>query len=323
MSEYWKSTVSTHSKFLCLVMLIEPQPKYWCKYCKTYVRDTKLEKQNHEATPKHQGNLKRFLRDLHRGHDKDEKDKERAKSEVARLNGLVTGGGTTPTVSSSSGFGRGPTPSLPKTQATPSQRKQQLAQLAELGVSIPDEFRPEMAMAGDWQVTSERVIAPGGEKGLDSIALGVRKRTVEEEEEEAAETKRRKWGSTYRTHPAAEDNGDLDLLLSNVTRKDTGPTAKTEVKKDPEPDIKEEARLETDSETKTEVKLEPENGEGTRGQSDDIHAPTPIKDEPSEGNPNLEATLPLSDATTNQEPQAQAAPGIVFKKRKAKNIRQK
>ncbi|RDL41808.1 Uncharacterized protein BP5553_01787 [Venustampulla echinocandica] len=302
MSEYWKST-----------------PKYWCKYCKTYVRDTKLEKQNHEATPKHQGNLKRFLRDLHRGHEKDEKDKERAKSEVARLNGLVTGGGAT-TVSSSSGFGRGPTPSLPKSQATPSQRKQQLAQLAELGVSIPDEFRPEMAMAGEWQVTSERVIVPDGERGPDAIALGVRKRTVEEEEEDAAETKRRRWGSAYRTHPAAEDNSDLDVLLSNATRKGAGPTTKTEVEKDANSEIKEEAKLEIDSEIKAEVKLEPENGERA---SDDIQGPASIKKEPSDGTLHLETAPPLSDATVKQEPQTQVAPEIVFKKRKAKNIRQK
>ena len=35
-----------------LALLIVVKPKYWCKHCKTYVRDTKLEKANHEATPK-------------------------------------------------------------------------------------------------------------------------------------------------------------------------------------------------------------------------------------------------------------------------------
>ncbi len=93
MSEYWKSTVST-SLFHVKFVLILRQPKYWCKHCKTYVRDTKLERTNHDATPKHQGNLKRFLKDLHRGHEKDEKDKERAKAEVARLNGLPVGSGS-------------------------------------------------------------------------------------------------------------------------------------------------------------------------------------------------------------------------------------
>ncbi|KAE9377221.1 hypothetical protein N431DRAFT_330994 [Stipitochalara longipes BDJ] len=291
MSEYWKST-----------------PKYWCKHCKTYIRDTKLEKTNHEATPKHQGNLKRFLRDLHRGHEKDEKDKERAKNEVARLNGLVTGGGMgAASSSSSSGLGRGPTPSIPKAQITPAQRKQQLAQLAEMGISIPDEFRPEMAMAGEWQVTSERVIEPeDGEKKPDALALGVRKRILDEDELEAAEAKKRRWGSTYKSHPVEEDNGDLDALLGNVTRKGKEPAMKTEAKE----------------EMKEKIKVEPE----TDDQLDIPHGfeeqkPTGLKREPSDG--GVSSTIPILDSDLKQEGEGPAGPGVVFKKRKAKNIRQK
>lgn len=89
-----------------------------------------------------------------------------------------------------------------------------------MGVSIPDEFRPEMAMAGEWQVTSERIIeTEDGEKKPDALALGVRKRVLDEEELEAAQVKKRRWGSTYKTYPAEEDNSDLDALLGNVTRK--------------------------------------------------------------------------------------------------------
>jgi hypothetical protein len=279
------------------------------------VRDTKLEKTNHEATPKHQGNLKRFLRDLHRGHEKDEKDKERAKSEVARLNGLVAGGGLgAASSSSSSGFGRGPTPSIPKQQATPSQRKQQLAQLAEMGVSIPDEFRPEMAMAGEWQVTSERIIEPeDGEKKPDALALGVRKRVLDEEELEAAEAKKRRWGSTYRTHPTEEDNGDLDTLLGNVTRKGKESAAKTEAK----------------DEVKQEIKEGPEAGgvqvDGQEAFSHGLEDSNPpgIKREPSDGENLISSTLPRLDSNLKQEVDEPTAPGVVFKKRKAKNIRQK
>ncbi|KAH6678683.1 hypothetical protein B0J14DRAFT_328479 [Halenospora varia] len=291
MSEYWKST-----------------PKYWCKHCKTFVRDTKLEKANHEATPKHQGNLKRFLRDLHRGHEKDEKDKERAKSEVARLNGLVSGAGASGS-SSSSGFGRGPTPSAPKPQATAAQRKQQLAQLAEMGVSIPDEFRPDMAMAGEWQVTEERVIEPDGEKKPDALALGVRKRTLEEDEAEAAEIKKMRWGSKYKTHPTEEDDVDLDTLLSNATRKGKEPAIKAEV----------------------DVKVKPES-EGKTGETKDpvevardsvITVPGGIKKEPSDLETNLTTVEPSTASDVKQEGQLEAVPGVVFKKRKAKNIRQK
>jgi hypothetical protein len=292
MSEYWKST-----------------PKYWCKHCKVFVRDTKLERQNHDATPRHQGNIKRFLRDLHRGHEKEEKDKERAKSEVARLNGLVSGTGHAES-SSSSGFGRGPTPSVPKPQATSSQRKQQLAQLAEMGVSIPDEFRGEMAMAGEWQVTSERIIGPteGKEKKPEAIGFGVRKRTVpdDEEEAEAIETKKRRWGSTYRTHPGGDDDADLDALLNNSTAKGKQASADSDVKQEP---------LEGASdESKPHPKVEAEFGEG--------HKPS-IKREPSDGLVKLADTSPaLADVDIKNETDSGAG-NVVFKKRKAKNIRQK
>ncbi|KAN0117676.1 hypothetical protein V8E51_003653 [Hyaloscypha variabilis] len=291
MSEYWKST-----------------PKYWCKHCKTFVRDTKLEKTNHEATPKHQGNLKRFLRDLHRGHEKDEKDKERAKNEVARLNGLVTGGGMgAASSSSSSGLGRGPTPSIPKAQITPAQRKQQLAQLAEMGISIPDEFRPEMAMAGEWQVTSERIIEPeDGEKKPDALALGVRKRVLDEDEVEAAEVKKRRWGSTYKTHPTEEDDGDLDALLGNVTRKGKEPAMKTEVKEE----VKEEDK------GIPQVEDQPAIMQGFEEQK-----PAELKREPSDG--GISSAIPLLDSDLKHEGEEPAGPGVVFKKRKAKNIRQK
>jgi hypothetical protein len=273
------------------------------------VRDTKLEKTNHEATPKHQGNLKRFLRDLHRGHEKDEKDKERAKAEVARLNGISSGSGPGgPGVATSSGFGRGPTPSIPKAQATPAQRKQQLAQLAEMGVAIPDEFRPDMAMVGQWQVTSERIIESDGKKKPDSLALGVRKREVGDEDEEELEAKRRRWGSAYRSHPTEEDDGDLDALLSNATRKGAESVAKTDPSVGFKIEIKKESGLnEVPAPAVPDLPVKVE-----------IEIPD-IKKEPSDGEL---PSVPSLDAIPKQE-EEEAAPGIVFKKRKAKKIRQK
>ncbi|TAQ90544.1 hypothetical protein B7494_g1127 [Chlorociboria aeruginascens] len=282
MSEYWKST-----------------PNYWCKHCKTYVRDTKLEKSNHEATPRHQGNLKRFLRDLHRGHEKDEKDKLRAKDEVARLNGLVTGGEAGAS-SSSSGYGTGSAPLGPKPQATAEQRKEQLAQLAQMGIEIPDEFRGDLAMAGQWQITSEREVVPEGEKNPDSVVLGVRKREVEEEEEdEVVENKRRNWASTHRTHPA-EDEGDLDVLLSQMTRGGKKINVKAEI-----------------NEVKVEVKEELESIDPS--ESSEHAQASGIKMETEDG----ESILPLLDTILKKEGEELAVPGVIFKKRKAKNIRQK
>ena len=218
--------------------------------------------------------------------------------------------------SSNSGFGRGPTPSIPKAQATPSQRKQQLSQLAEMGISIPDEFRPDMAMAGEWQVTSERIIEPDGEKKPDAIATGIRKRVLDEDELELAEAKKKRWGSAYRTHPVEEDSGDLDALLGNVMKQGKEPALKSEVKVEPNEKVKEDIKEQPDTKEFQEANL------ALLPETED-QKPAGIKREPSDGESAVAPGLPHMDSTLKPEGEEPAAPGVVFKKRKAKNIRQK
>lgn len=233
--------------------------------------------------------------------------------EVERLKGLVSGGGSGSSAgSSSSAFGRGPTPSIPKQQATAASIQKQRAQLAEMGVSIPSEFRSDMAMPGEWQVTAERVIDPEGEeKKPEALALGVRKRVVGEEEEELNEAKKRRWGSTYRTHPTEEEDNDLDTLLSNATRKGKEPETKVETKVE----VKEEASdppgiPEPTSEGALPVSaVKTESPSGLDGQDE------------AEAAKVLDSIPPISEA--KPEIEDLIAPGVVFKKRKAKNIRQK
>ncbi|CAD6584613.1 MAG: WW domain binding protein 4 [Alectoria sarmentosa] len=308
MSEYWKST-----------------PKYWCKHCKTFVRDTKLEKTNHEATPKHQGNLKRFLRDLHKGHERDERDKQRAKDEVDRLNGVISGSG-----SSSGGPPWEKKSAIPplstsgKQQATPADRKRQLAQLAEMGVAVPEDFRREMAMAGDWQTTSERVIYDNDflKKEEDSedvkfggLNVGVRKRKFEgqEEEEEAGETVIRKgWGSTLRTYPGAGgDENDLDSLLKSTKRI-----------------IREGEGLQALGSVRSSRPEQADSQATTRGSQPALDVPA-IKREESAGSGGVLDTIPdqaaaiEAPAVSLKQEENPPACGVIFKKRKAKQIRQK
>lgn len=307
MSEYWKST-----------------PKYWCKHCKTFVRHTKLEKTNHEATPKHQGNLKRFLRDLHKGHERDERDKQRAKDEVDRLNGVVSATGSKSGGAPWERRSAIPPPSVnPYQQASPADRKRQLAQLAEMGVAIPEDFRREMAMAGDWQTTSERPVyendfmkkeetedvKPGG------LNVGVRKRKLEgeEEKEEAGETVvRRGWGSTIRAYPGpGGDEDDLDTLLKNTKSV-----------------IRESEGVQTLGSDQS-PRPEQEDGHVTAKENQPGLEWPAIKEEES-----AESDL-VPNATLNETAAVGTAPvsikqeenppdsGVVFKKRKAKPIRQK
>ncbi|KAK4955458.1 hypothetical protein LTR66_013432 [Elasticomyces elasticus] len=206
MSEFWKSI-----------------PKYWCKFCKTYVKDTTLEKRQHDSTPRHQNNIQRSLRTIHKDKEREEREKQRAKDEVARLNGLVAAkGGSAGVTAGTAG----------KNSAYTEERKRQLGQLAALGVVVPEDYRKEAAMTGEWTVVSERPIyeahvkeeAVKEEPDTKPAALnvGVRKRKADDEDEAELGTAptRRGWGATFKAYPgAADDDEDLDALLSVAVAK--------------------------------------------------------------------------------------------------------
>jgi len=99
-------------------------------------------------------------------------------------------------------------------------QKRQWAQLAEMGIKVPDEVRAEMAMAGDWQVVSQRTV--DDPSAAEPLSIGVRKRKYEGQEEEEEEKKeagetvaRRGWGAAMKRYPR-EDTSDLDALLAGT-----------------------------------------------------------------------------------------------------------
>lgn len=175
-----------------------------------------------------------------------------------------------------------------------------MAQLAEMGVAIPDEFRREMALAGEWQTVSERRIDVQDDEKPESSSLniGVRKRKLEgqeaEEEEEAQRAVKKNWGPTTRQYPGAEDDEDLDALLeSTKTLKGKGPAVKVETKtEEPDEHIKQESSPPPPTTT------------------DEDGPPTIKKEESVQG-------VPESIPEAGNEAQ-EAAPGVVFKKRKPK-----
>lgn len=305
MSEHWKST-----------------PKYYCKHCLTYVRDTKLERANHEATGKHQGAVRRALNNLHRAANNEERERERAKREVDRLNGIVASRGEGGQNASGSVSGAG------GSKSNKEERTRQAEQLAALGVALPQEFRGELAMPGEWSVTSTTIVEDkttaadeDGQAGAEARGVHKRERTEEQlEHEEAVKglfKKPRRWGRDARG--LAEGSEDLDALLSGglvVKKKDEdGEELKEE---GDERHVKEEAE---NHETKEEeslhaVKKEPE------AETDPIPAGTPAE----EGkDPTLARTDGPDIKTEDGErpPETANVPVVAFKKRKAKNIRQK
>lgn len=233
MSEYWKST-----------------PKYWCKFCSTYVRDTALEKKSHEATPKHQNNIQRSLRDIHKKTEREDREKQRAKDEVARLNGLVSGKQQANTSVASASQSSAPKlkSTAPTGPASVADRKRQMEQLAAMGVAIPEEYRRDMSIQGEWATVSETPVysrpvkstSDDEDEDEDTKAFGVRKRKLNDEEEQDLKLAPKAWGSRLKSYPGASVNAeeDLDALLS-------GATTKKEVKSESSDLLKKEGDLET------------------------------------------------------------------------------
>ncbi|KAL5337927.1 hypothetical protein BJX70DRAFT_368058 [Aspergillus crustosus] len=283
MAEYWKSA-----------------PKYWCKQCKIFIRDTAFEKAQHEATGKHQGALKRFLRDIHRDNERQQRDSQRAKDEVARLKQSVSG---PEKQSDNSSWKKGLSSSIaalaPQRPVSVEERKKQMAQLAEMGVAIPNQYRGDMALVGDWQTVSEKVIGEGDEAAQSTLGVRKRKCDVDEEEEEAKREAERfvskGWGSATRRYPGAkeeEDMDDLDALLASTK------------------DVK-----------KTKVS-EPEQ-DTAAVEKEDRPSDDPVKEE-SDQSPQAKGKQPSEEqsvAAAANEPETAASVCVVFKKRKPKAMR--
>jgi hypothetical protein len=288
-------------------LLIIPQPRHWCKQCKIFIRDTAFEKTQHEASPKHQGSLRRFLNQIHKDNEQQQRDSQRAKSEVERLRQAISGGSATDKGGEAPPPKRNAPPAAKPTQrpASLEERKKQIAQLAEMGVAIPQEFRAEMALAGEWQTTSETRIEP--QQGLEgpTKSVGVRKRKLEgedEEDEHASEPVVNKgWGSRMKQYPGAQDDGDLDDLLASTKeiKKTKTFTPKAElVEQETNPAAPTSSAKKQDTPAKVE--------------SQDTDESTVVKTE--ESTP--------SEPVTEEKPQSEdAAPSVVFKKRKPKTMR--
>lgn len=106
----------------------------------------------------------------------------------------------------------------------------QLVQLAEMGAAVPEDFRKEVAMAGEWQTLSEtpldevtgaRMKKEEGDVKLEGLSVGVRKRKIlEDQAEEEAEVRRNVWGSLTKSYPGPrggeQEEEDLNTLLGKT-----------------------------------------------------------------------------------------------------------
>lgn len=207
-----------------------------------------------------------------------------------------------------------------------------------MGVSIPEEFRPEMAMAGEWQVVSEK---PVGERGETVKVKGVRKRKMPDEDEDEDEEEgggeeggrdtgdnapRKPWGSTFRTYPGSGDGGEddeeLDMLLGKSISLKREKRPKIEdavegtVKREDigSPVVDREVKQEDGEETKPVIPPEEDSAQ----EPDQSVTASSLPGVKSEGQPETESKVNLADIPAEPET---AASTVVFKKRKPKQKR--
>lgn len=179
-----------------------------------------------------------------------------------------------------------------------------MAQLAEMGVAIPQEYRADMALVGEWQTLSETKIESQDAAGAAKL-IGVRKRKHEgdeEEEEHASEQPVSKgWGSRTRTYPGAQDDDeDLDALLASTK----------DLKKTNTKSVVSAAHTE---DPKAELALLPKpEDEASDSKAHEVTEPAEVK---------AEETGEILAPPTEEKPQNEDAPGVMFKKRKPKAMR--
>jgi hypothetical protein len=56
------------------------ETRYWCDYCRMFVYNNQISKQNHEQSPKHKNAMERYLRNQYK--QKDLKDREKQRDEA-------------------------------------------------------------------------------------------------------------------------------------------------------------------------------------------------------------------------------------------------
>lgn len=175
---------------------------------------------------------------------------------------------------------------------------------------MPDEFRAEMAMAGQWKAVPETK-AQTPDQIADSLSVGIRKRKLDEDDQEqldsgTAPSARKVWGKSVRTYPGQKTE-DLDDLLSGVIPLKTD-KKELEVKREP---VEAQSSYTPDA----SLSVQPLRNDA----SPEARVNTALATEPNDDSTSLVKPEPAGDRP-NSPPLGhdEEAPIPVFKKRKAK-----
>ncbi|KAG5518458.1 hypothetical protein PMAC_002853 [Pneumocystis sp. 'macacae'] len=128
---------------------------YWCKYCRTFVRNDAFTRKKHEASDRHQGSLKRFLRDLDKKNEKEEKEKRATQRELDRIASVT--GLSTRSIN---------TASPKKVAKTVLQKTKPIVH--KTAVAPPIDIKTTVGIPGPWEIVSSPEIKKNINSTLDA-----------------------------------------------------------------------------------------------------------------------------------------------------------
>lgn len=197
---------------------------HWCKFCNTHVRDSAIERKNHDSSIKHQNNIQKSLRTLHKKKEIEDRDARRTKDELARINGIVDG-----KHKATSGIAKAPRVSAPV----------KVSNAGPVGQGVYPQTG-NIGMAGAWVATSTRIITPLVEdpddnefkregsaseekhaeiKQESSLSESKKRRISNVEETSQPVRPKKSWGTELKSYPDTTDSiDDLDALLKESAK---------------------------------------------------------------------------------------------------------
>ncbi|KAK6539688.1 hypothetical protein TWF694_009892 [Orbilia ellipsospora] len=310
MSEYWVST-----------------KRYWCERCKMFVKDSPLSRKDHEASPKHQHALQRFLRELHRNKEREAVAAENTKREAERLNNLDNPN-YVPKPLARRAADLIEKPAKTNTWRSEEQKQKHLDELAALGVAMPESYRKEHAMVGEWETVRviESAATAEDEDEDENTKRAKRRKLGEGEEEDEEDAQNRNFSVRTMEYPGdATSSGNIE----DITFKKKG-SSRHGVRTREYPDQSHVADLGAIVFKKRGSKTnDREEGKGIAKISDDT---SPVREQDG-ANDSLDEALnqatredqsqspvlkhePSEDKPASEEP---AVEGVSFKVRKSRN----
>ncbi|KAK9897062.1 hypothetical protein P389DRAFT_178799 [Cystobasidium minutum MCA 4210] len=213
MSEYWVS-----------------QGKFYCKYCKVYIADDKPSRSHHDSGFRHKGNLERYIREIYKKGNKQEREKAEEARQIAAIDAAAA---AAMGISAEQASTSGSAPPKFRKKAASSGSGPSYTTAADLGFTDPEaermqrekELREKEGVIGEWSFVTP-VAGPSRTRSAsaDQHENGDADLTEEPPKTEREEPDNRKVSHAYlkeKSLPVLDDDDYDSIKIKVRTPKET------------------------------------------------------------------------------------------------------